>query len=149
MALNRRQREQLRALCGEIHEDDGVDPRKYFKPAREREQDDRKSRQLCRQVQKTLDLVLTGDAGNDLLSNLRIVSVLPGRDASRLLVSVSADVPREKFDRERIETQLALIQGRLRSEVSAAITRRKTPVLTFQVLDPGMGKAVDQREVES
>jgi ribosome-binding factor A len=138
MALNRRQREQLRALCGELHEDDGVDPRDYFKPARQRDQEHRKSRQLCRQVQKTLDLVLTGDAGNDLLSNLKIVSVLPGRDSSRLLVTVSVDVPPEQFNRERIESQLSHIQGRLRSEVSAAITRKKTPVLTFQLLDPGM-----------
>jgi ribosome-binding factor A len=138
MALNRRQREQLRALCGELHEDDGVDPRDYFKPARQRDQEHRKSRQLCRQVQKTLDLVLTGEAGNDLLSNLKIVSVLPGRDSSRLLVTVSVDVPPEQFSRERIESQLSHIQGRLRSEVSAAITRKKTPVLTFQLLDPGM-----------
>jgi ribosome-binding factor A len=149
MALNRRQREQLRALCGEIHEDDGVDPRKYFKPAREREQDHRKSRQLCRQVQRTLDLVLSGESRSDLLSHLKIVSVLSGRDSSQLLIAVAADVPPEQFDRTQIEAQLALVQGRLRSEVSAAITRRKTPVLTFQLLDPGMGDLNASGEAES
>jgi ribosome-binding factor A len=138
MALNRRQREQLRALCGEFHEDDGVDPRRYFKPDRQRDNDNRKSRQLCRQVQRTLDLVLSGETGNGLLRHLKIVSVLPGNDGSRLLITVSADVPSADFDRAQIEAQLAMVQGRLRSEVAAAITRRKTPNLMFQVLNPGM-----------
>jgi len=146
MALNQRQREQLRALCGELHEDDGVDPRDYFNPARQRDSEHRKSRQLCRQVQKTLDLVLAGDNSDDLLANLKIVSVLPGRDSSRLLITVAADVPPEQFDRPRIEAQLSLIQGRLRSEVSASITRKKTPVLTFQLLDPGMHEGRQEAE---
>lgn len=144
MALNRRQREQLRALCGELHEDDGVDPREYFRPARQREQDHRKSRQLCRQVQRTLDLALSGKSGEDLLSHLKIVSVWPGRDGSRLLITVTADVPPDQFDRQKIESQLALIRGRLRTEVAAAITRKKTPVLTFQILAPGGGDAAQE-----
>lgn len=143
MALNRRQREQLRALCGELHEDDGVDPRRSFKPDRQRDQDHRKSRQLCRQVQKTLDLVLSGEMGSDLLGHLKIVSVQPGRDGSRLLITVSADLPPAQFNREAIETQLALIQGRLRSEVAAAITRKKTPNLMFQILDPVMARGAE------
>ncbi len=149
MALNQRQREQLRALCGELHDDDGVDPKTWFKSARQRDPDHRKARQLCRQVQKTLDLVLSGATGDDLLTSLRIVSVTPGRDSSRLLVIVAADVSREQFDRARIETQLALIQGRLRGEVSAAITRKKTPLLTFQLLDPGLNTNEDRQEAAS
>ncbi|QDT55363.1 ribosome-binding factor A [Caulifigura coniformis] len=143
MALHRRQREQLRALCGELHEDDGVDPRRYFRPARQRDQDHRKSRQLCRQVQRTLDLVLTGETRDELLASLKVVSVLPGRDASQLLVTVTADVPPDQFRREQIEAQLALVQGRLRSEIAAAITRKKTPVLTFQILAPDAGVEVN------
>ncbi len=30
MAHDKQQRERLRALCGELHDDDGVDPREYF-----------------------------------------------------------------------------------------------------------------------
>jgi len=148
MALHRRQREQLRALCGELHEDDGVDPRHYFRPARQRDQDHRKSKQLCRQVQKTLDLVLTGETRDELLASLKIVSVLPGRDASQLLVTVTADVPPERFHREQIEAQLSLIQGRLRSEIAGAITRKKTPVLTFQILEPGLELQADREAAQ-
>ena len=54
MAHARKQREQLRAHCGELHADDGVDPRDFFRPDRQRTKLDRKTRQLCQQVQQTL-----------------------------------------------------------------------------------------------
>lgn len=146
MALNKRQREQLRALCGELHEDDGVDPREYFKPHRKQNKERHKARQLCRQVERTLALVLSGETGDSLLNSLTIVSVTPSADSSRLLVTVSADLPADQFDRPAIEARLAAVQGRLRSEVSAAITRKKTPVLTFEVVGPDGGLARPEQE---
>lgn len=136
MTLNKRQRAQQRALCDELREDDGVDPRKFFQPDRNRNREHRKSRQLCRQVQRTLELVLTGEVRDDLLNGLRVVSITPGLDSSRLVVTVSTDLPFEQFDRREIEARLASLQGKLRSEVAAAITRKQTPLLTFQVLGP-------------
>jgi ribosome-binding factor A len=136
MTLHPRRREQLRALCAELRDDDGVDPRHFFKPSRRRNKEHRKARQLCCQVRKTLDLVLSSETEDELLVSLRVVAVTQGADASRLIVTVAADVPPDQFDPGGIATRLAAIQGRLRCEIAAAITRRKTPVLTFQVVPP-------------
>jgi ribosome-binding factor A len=139
MAHDERQRERLRALCGELHDDDGVDPREFFRPNRKREKDHRKSKQLCRQVQKTLDLVFSGETRDELLAALRIISVTASTDSSALLVTVVADLPADRFDRAQIEARLAKMSGRLRSEVAGAITRKRTPLLVFHVLEPQSG----------
>jgi ribosome-binding factor A len=136
MALNERERARLRALCGELHDDDGVDPREYFRPARMRDKTRRKTHQLCRQVQKTLDQVLSGETRDELLASLRIVSVTSSEDSSALLVTVAADIPPDRFDRAEIENRLAKMSGWLRSEVAGAITRKRTPLLVFHVLEP-------------
>jgi len=136
MALDDRQRERLRALCGELHDDDGVDPRRFFRPDRKRDKDCRKSKQLYRQVQRTLDLIFSGETRDELLAALRVVSVASGAGASALLITVVADLAPDHFDRPAIEAQLAQMSGRLRSEVAAAITRKRTPLLVFRVLGP-------------
>jgi ribosome-binding factor A len=125
----------LRALCGELHDDDGVDPRDFFRQNRRRDKDRHKSQQLCRQVQKTLDLVFSGDTRDALLATLRIVSVTSA-DASTLLVSVVADLAPDLFDRAEIETRLANMSGRLRTEVANAIIRKRAPLLVFHVVGP-------------
>jgi len=139
MAHDKRLRERLRALCGELHDDDGVDPRKFFKSNRKRDKARHKSKQLCRQVQKTLDLVFSGETRDELLSELRIVSVTSSDDSTALLVTVVAEVPPDCFDRAEIEARLAEMSGRLRSEVAGAITRKRTPLLVFHVLAPQSG----------
>jgi ribosome-binding factor A len=136
MAHDERQRERLRALCGNLHDDDGVDPREFFKPVRKRDKARRKSKQLCRQVQKTLELVISGEMRDVLLSDLRVVSVTSSDDSSALLVTVVADVPAHCFDRAQIEARLAAMGGRLRSEVAASITRKRAPLMVFHLLGP-------------
>lgn len=136
MTLDKRKREQMLALCGEIREDDGVDPHQYFKRSTIRKNENRKAKQLCRQVAETLALVLTGETGDELLASLIVESVVPAPDSSRLLVTLHADLPPGQFDRVSLEGRLANSKGRLRCEVAAAITRRKTPVLVFDLVGP-------------
>lgn len=135
MAHADRQRERLRALCGELQDDDGVDPRDFFRTSRKRGKEGRKAKQLGRQVQKTLDQVFSGETRDELLAALRVVSVT-SPDSAALLVTVQADLPAERFDRAEIESRLAQMSGRLRSEVAAAITRKRTPLLLFHLLGP-------------
>lgn len=134
MALNKRKRAQMLAHCNELGPDDGLDPRDFFQSGRKRGKSLHRSQQLFRQVAETLDLVLSGETHDELLQSLRVVSIAPAPDASRLLVAVSSDLPATEFDRTAIESQLAQHAGRLRCAVAAAITRRKTPLLTFVVL---------------
>lgn len=98
MTFNRRKCERLRAHCEEIGEDDGVDPREFFRKTASKRSDNRKARQLCRQVAETLELVLSGDCHEEILQTLHVVSVEPAPDASRLLVTLQSDLPVDQFD---------------------------------------------------
>jgi ribosome-binding factor A len=144
MTLDKRTREQLLAHCGQLHEDDCVDPREFFKSSKNSKKQDRKAKQLCRQVAETLDLVLSGDCHDPTLQSLRVVTVVPAPDASRLLVTLCADVPDGQFDRDAILGLLNKHTGRLRSEIATAITRKRVPLLTFHVTGPVGTEQVQQ-----
>jgi ribosome-binding factor A len=139
MTLDKRTRARLRAHCVELHADDGVDPREFFKPQHGARRDDRKARQLCRQVAETVDQVLAGETADELLAELQVESVVPAPDASRLLVTLRAATGEVGIDAEarlELEQRLAAHRGRLRCAVAAAITRRKAPNLEFRIVGP-------------
>lgn len=144
MSLDKRTREQMLAHCDAIHEDDGVDPREFFKLRSHREKPDRKAQQLCRQVAETIDQILAGELGDAALNGLRVASAIPAPDASRMLVTLVATSDDGSFDRAAIEQKLAAVTGLLRSAVAAAITRRKAPNLSFVVIGPNDGEASTQ-----
>ncbi len=130
---------QLRALCAEVHPDDGLDPRLMSRRelARSQPVDDRKARQLCGQVARTLADLLSGEPGADLLLGLDVVRVEPAPDAARLLVTVCARWTLAPVHPSLILAQLDRVSGRLRAGVAAAITRKRAPLLTFRVVQPG------------
>ena len=132
-AKNTPTREELLAHCDEIHAEDGVDPRELIRKGRPR-QDDRKARQLCRQVFETLSLVLSGDCGDDVLQSLQILAVEPAPDATQLMVTVQASLLEEAIPPGIIQTSLAQVMGKLRCEVAAAITRKRAPTLIFRIV---------------
>jgi ribosome-binding factor A len=136
MALDKRSRDRLRAHCGDLQEDDCVDPKDFFKPVPLARKENYKAKRLSRQAAEALDLMLAGESGDDLLADLRVVSVVPAPDSSRLLVKVYADVPPPEFDAAQIEARLTACKGRLRAVVAAAITRRRAPDLAFNVIGP-------------
>lgn len=144
MALDERTREQLLAHCGEIHDDDGVDPREFFKTKTSRRKVDRKDRQLCRQVTETLSFVISGDGHDELLQSLHVVSVQPAPDSSRLLVTVGSDLSSEDFDPQEILGRLNEHAGRLRCDVAAAITRKRAPTFVFDVVRPPEAREMDR-----
>jgi ribosome-binding factor A len=94
----------------------------------------RKARQLSRQVAETLDAVLSGESGDDLLRNLRIVSVVPAPDASRLLVTLRILPSLEVSDPNVVLARLEKAAGWLRTEAASAVTRKRAPALVFRVL---------------
>lgn len=134
MTISKRTREQMLACCGEIHDDDGVDPREFFKTHETRDKKSRKAMQLCNQVAETLSLVLAGDFDDDLLHSLQVISVRPAPDASQLAVELRADVPDGQVGAQEILDRLAVVAGRLRCEVAAAITRKRAPKLVFHLV---------------
>jgi ribosome-binding factor A len=149
MALDKRTRDELLAHCGELHDDDGIDPRDFFKAGRANRKVDRKAWQLCRQVAETLDQILAGEVSDDALQTLHVANVQPAPDSSRLLVTLHVDCAPGEFDRGVVEERLARVRGRLRCEVAAAITRRKAPALVFEIIGPGGADGARGEELES
>ena len=128
----KRIREQMLKLCESICEDDGQDPREVHESKYDRTKNAEHRRQrLCQRVERTLRLVLT-ESVVELVRELKIESVVPGRNLSALTVNVG--VPKGA-DRERQKVLLELLksqQGWLRSEVATAISRKRVPRLFFQ-----------------
>lgn len=125
-------------LCAEMREDDGVDPREFFragKPGRKAGgKASRKTLQLCSQVQEALNYLLAGDGGDELLTQFQVVAVSPAPDASQLLAIVEPAVPLEApIDPREVLARLTGAAGRLRAGVAAAITRKRAPKLLFQI----------------
>lgn len=135
MTSNKRMRERTVASIGEFCAED-VEFTTGHTGRTRNHKEDRKAKQLCRQVADTLDLVLSGDCRDELLQSLHVVSVVPAPNSSRLLVTVSADLPAVEFDLRKILERLADQTGRLRSEVAASINRKRVPALVFHVVGP-------------
>jgi len=136
MTLDKRTRKRLLAHCGELHEDDGVDPREFFKADNNHNKPNRKALQLCQQVAQTLGLVLAGEFGDERLHGLQVVSVDPAPDASQLSVTLQSDDACNSTETQEILNRLATVSGRLRSQVAAAICRKRAPKLLFRVIGP-------------
>jgi ribosome-binding factor A len=131
MSTDPKRREDLLAHCGELHDDDRVDPREYFKPATNHVRQ-RKTRQLCSQVAQALSLILSSEFDDDLLLGLTVLAVEPAPNESQLLVTLRSDCV-EPSEREEILRRLSQATGFLRSEVAAAITRKRAPQLVFRL----------------
>ena len=95
---------------------------------------DRKTLQVCSQVQRTLDQVLSGELDDDRLRDVYVAQVTPAPDANCLLVTVAPLGFAKDFRPEEVMARLAANAGRMRSELARAINRKKTPELMFRVV---------------
>jgi ribosome-binding factor A len=140
-------RERVRFLCAEVGEEDGpaATPAARRRASMERgrrkgpqvRQPDHKAWQVCRQVAETLDAVLA-ECADGALQCLRVASVEPFPDASRLLVTVEFVDGRSQqlADLQRALDHLHRASGHLRSEVAMAVTRRRAPLLVYRLAEP-------------
>jgi ribosome-binding factor A len=132
MTFRRVSSKDLSSACESAGPEDGLDPR-YDRPAEPRKVPNRKALQLCGQVADALALVL-GECGDDVLRDLRVVSVKPAPTSVRLLVSVARAAGAAE-DAAQIVGRLERARGKLRSEIAAAVHRRKAPDLMFRVVE--------------
>ena len=71
-----------------------------------------------------------------MLHELIVLSVVPAPNAARLLVTVA--LPSSAGVRaDEVMRRLLNVSGHLRSELAAAVSRRKAPELTFRVVTDG------------
>jgi len=96
---------------------------------------DRKSQQLCKQVERTLASVLP-ECREPVLRALVVAEVRPLLGASRLEVVLLAPEIGER-DRRCVEARLARARAFLRAEVAQQIHRKRVPELSFVVLAGG------------
>lgn len=89
---------------------------------------EQKARQLCRQVQRALNLALGGECGDDVLRELYVADVTPAGGAGHLLVHVT--VPGHVGVAAVLE-RLERVGPRLRAIVAQAVTRKHAPELSF------------------
>lgn len=115
---------------------DSHEPNDPYSASRQKSYD-RKTRQLCAQVQRTLAFLLESDISDDCLQGLFVESVRPHPAASCLLVVLRQWDPGRSFDIKSVVSRLAEVKGYWRSEIGGAINRKKTPDLVFQVLLAG------------
>lgn len=135
MPLSKKKREQLLTLCGQLNEDDAVDPREFFR--KKYRSKNSKALRLCKQVSETLALVLSGELSDEILQALDVFSVQPAPHTRRLLVVVCPSIElRDSVTPDQIVEKLNNVCGFLRAEVAKAISRRKAPTLIFEVVWP-------------
>jgi len=125
---------EMARLCDSLGPEDGIDPRHFFR-SRSKKSFDRKTLQLCKQVRFALDLALA-ETVDPILASVGVTSVSPAPDASRLLVLIAAHPGTRIPDEREIMTALGHQRGRLRTEVGAAINRKRVPALDFRYQPP-------------
>jgi ribosome-binding factor A len=133
MPNNSQRREALLAHCAEVREDDGLDPREFFKRSSSSSGRKRKTTQLCNQVAQALAQILASEFDDDVLLGLTVLAVEPASGESQLHVTLVAD-PGQIVPRDEILRRLAQASGFLRSEVAACVTRKRAPQLLFRVV---------------
>ena len=134
--MNRRRiaRRDLSAACAEPGPGDGLDPGLESREASGKVAN-RKALLLCGEAERTLSAVLAGECGDEVLRNLVVASVKPAPTSARLLVTVHLATPLEGVDMDTVLARLGRARGLLRTEVAAALHRRRAPDLMFRVAE--------------
>jgi ribosome-binding factor A len=132
-----RVRDSLSHFRAEADADDGADPHEFFKKeGTSNSKSGRKAQQLCAQIAETLQQLLGGESGDEILQALCLIEVSPTPDASQMLVIVGPALGAAPLREEEVMDALGRASGWLRSEIAAAITRKRAPRLVFRYL-PG------------
>ena len=133
MSSRRNFRGDLRAVCSEIGENDGHDPR-FDKIQPRMKVLNRKALQLCARVAETIALVLGGELNDDMLRELRVESVVPMPTSAQLLVTLAVPDLGEELTHDHVRQRLAVAEAKIRAEVGRSIHRRRVPGLFYNLV---------------
>ncbi|MDX1944537.1 MAG: hypothetical protein SFU86_03950 [Pirellulaceae bacterium] len=130
--LLNQQNDRLSSWRAAAGDEDGLDPRDYFQKENATPHSSRKSEQLCAQVADTLCRLFGGECGDEVLQALQVLDVAAAPDASQLVVLVGPVTDDLQLDPAEVAAALDRAAGWLRTEVAAAITRKRAPRLVFR-----------------
>lgn len=94
---------------------------------------DRKTLQLCREVERLVGSAFAVGLDDDLLNSLVVLQVTPLAGASRLQVVLAPTVPLPVEDGE-VRARLERLRPQLRSAVAQHIQRKRAPELELLLL---------------
>lgn len=120
--------------CQSVYDDDGVDPRRYFRNEKIDESGS-KCRRFCGYVAKTLNVVFAG-CSSQVLARLFVVRVLPAPTSSRLEVVIDTTQVESGVTSDVIRMELDRASQHLRAEVGKVIVRKYVPELFFRLASP-------------
>jgi ribosome-binding factor A len=133
MTFRKQWLKEVISLCAEVAPEDGIDPRMLLhKPTRKNIH--RKTYQVCKQAEKTLNLVLAGESAEPVLREVIVCAVEPNPDSTHLLVIVEANSTVVPLDENDVLGALRRAGGRLRSALATAINRKRTPQISFRFI---------------
>jgi ribosome-binding factor A len=124
-------RREIQKWVTEIGPGDGSDPR-FDSRGRSGPVRNRKTLQLCAQVERTLASVLA-ESTDEWLRDLWVVAVEPAPNETRLLVTLQRAPSGTDRDPAELFTHVLHAAAKLRAEVASAIHRRKTPELAYRL----------------
>lgn len=129
MSKSNRRRGQWLAPKGELLAEDRL-PEVALRAA---SNPDPKADALCTQVRRVLDYVVGGELRDEALRDLVVADVIPAGSCRRMRVVIrtAGDV-----DCAVVLERLGAARGYLRVQIAAAIHRKRTPELVFEVLPP-------------
>ena len=131
MNLSKKTREEMLRYCASIDNDaDGKNPRddKSIHSYEKRDPAIYRQQRLCRQIAETLSLALS-DASDSMVAAVQLLMVKPRKGAKSVTVRVATTEP----EVAEVRDALKACEGWLRSEIAAAISRKRVPRLVFEV----------------
>ncbi len=131
MSIPKRLRERMLEFCGSLSDEDGLNPRDDQSIHINRKQDTSvyRQRRLCRQITETLMLAIS-DAPDPLVANAKVLLVRPRKANKSVTVRVAVT---DDVDQRLLQERLKGCEGWLRSEIAAAISRKRVPRLIFEI----------------
>lgn len=94
----------------------------------------RKTEQLCKQVEERIGLVLAGEVDDPLLQEVYVAAVHAEPGGANLIVSLAFPPGTEDPPVAEVLRRIEALRPLLRAEIASAITRKRTPGLTFRVV---------------
>jgi ribosome-binding factor A len=132
MKLSQLKNAQIRQLCADWDEEDGVRPEKR----RERRKKDFKPLKLCRQAEKALAFEWDELTDRRITAGMAIEKITPEDNGSKLVVHVVYDAKRY-ISHQIVMHALKERRGYLRFIIAGMIHRKRVPDLAFEVRPGG------------
>ncbi len=132
---------KARKLCAEVGTEDAVDPLYLARQREENQHNKRKIRQLCRETERLVSLVLSGEVSDPLIQDLQVLHVSPESNGPYLMITLCHPNLCNTNLETQILTRLQRLEGYLRSVITQSVCRKRVPRLKFK-LDVYINKVV-------